>query len=135
VRGGEQDAGSKAYERAAAAGEKLRSALQRRVKKLDARRLGPHGLLEHELIALREQLARHPMIATAFASRMRVEDVPTIPCLIVGIRFGRWWSFAHGEQKSSVLAAIGALDLSMQIHVVDIGLRKRAFGRAPATEV
>jgi hypothetical protein len=135
VRRGDAAAAAHAFERAEAATKRINDALRARSRRLDASAMRPHGLERHQLATLRERLAKHPYVVAAFASRLEVAEFPTIPYIVLAVRFGWWWSEWHGEEKKAVVASISGVDLPMQVRAIDLGLRNRAFAREPASAV
>lgn len=120
------------YETATA---RIQKALSERAARPDAQRARAHELAPHELRALVDHVGRFPMVAAAFASRLEVEQLPTIPCLVVAVRFRRTWSVMHSEQKTGVLAQIATAPLAMQVLAIESGRRYRGFTKEPAVQI
>jgi len=120
------------FARAEVAAVRLDTAITQRVRKLDARRMRPHGLAAPEVALLHDRIAKHPAVQAAHVSSLNVDVFPTIPCIVVVLRFGWWWSEWHGEEKNAILAEISGVPLPMQIHAVALGRRTRPFTQQPA---
>lgn len=121
-------------ERFDAAASKLNAALTERAAMFKTRPPRPHDLAPHELAAVTKHIARFPMIASVFASRVDAEIMPTVRCLVLAVRFKRTWSWLHGEKKAETLAAIATAPLDGQLVAVEVS-RHRSFGREPAVEL
>ena len=91
-----------------------------------------HGLSDREVEIIATHLRSLKMIVSATLVRREVTQFPSIPCLVLAVRFGGWWTFLHSERIDTVLAAAADVPLPVQI------LPKKASrktSRPPAVEI
>ena len=92
----------------------------------------PHGLSDREVEIVATHVRSFKMIVGATLVRREVRQFPSIPCLVLAVRFDGWWTFLHSERIDTVLSAAANVPLPVQI------LPKKASrnsSRPPAVEI
>ena len=118
--------------RQTAALTELEEALKARAKDKSSGSLIAPGLTVQEIETIVRHLQKFKMIVAATVARREVEQFPTIPCLVLAIRFDRWWSWMHSERIDRVLAEAADVPLPVQVLARKAS---RKTSRAPAVEI
>jgi len=133
AQGREADA-ERYWDRNRAALLELGTALDERVRKKSDQPLIGHGLAPHEVEAIVEHLRRFSMIASATLARRDVTVFPTVPCLVLGVRFTPSWFWWNTEKVGTVLGQIADCPIPVQIVAANISGAKE-LTRPPAVEI
>ena len=122
------------WERNRAAILELGAALDERVRKKSDQPLLGHGLAPHEVAAIVEHLRRFSMIASATLARRDVTVFPTVPCIVLGVRFTSSWFWWNTEKVGTVLGQIVDCPVPFQMIAANVSGAKE-LTRPPAVEI
>jgi len=131
---GREEEAASAAERYEAAIMVLQDGMTQRGKAATKARLLPHELRLHELTQAVEHLRRFPMVASAAIARGETSILPTIPLILIGVRFKRGWFWWNTEKVNGVLGGIAEAPLAAQVIAVNISAMK-ALAREPAVVI
>jgi hypothetical protein len=131
---GREEEAAKAWERYEAAITDLQDGLTQRAKVATKGSLLPHGLRPHELTQLVDHLRRFPMVESAAIARCETSILPTIPLVLIGVRFKRSWFWWNTDKVGNLLAALAEAPLAAQVMAMNISGVK-ALTRAPAVTI
>jgi len=131
---GREAAAEPYWERNRVALAELAAALDERVRKKSDQPLLGHGLASDEVEVIVEHLRRFPMVASATLARRAVTVFPTVPCIVLGVRFTRSWFWWNTEKVVTVLGQIADCPLPVQIVAANLSGAKE-LARPPAVEI
>ena len=110
----------------------LEAALRQRADRKSKVALVAHGLPDREVEVIATHLRKLKMIVGATLVRRDVTEYPSIPCLVLAVRFDGWWSLLHSERTDIVLSAAADVPLPAQIIPRKAS---RETSRPPAVEI